>query len=93
MGRTRKTYRLSDEVIQLIENRDRTAYPTATDYIEAKLNKPTKDVTELLYQVSSYSSIKSSFFLSNLFWSLNTKIQGKEEKTYGENTKNLQTVR
>ena len=52
MGRTRKTYRLSDEVIQLIENRDRTAYPTATDYIEAKLNKPTKDVTELLYQVS-----------------------------------------
>ena len=51
-GRTRKTYRLSDEVIQLIENRDRTAYPTATDYIEAKLNKPTKDVTELLYQVS-----------------------------------------
>ena len=37
MGRTRKTYRLSDEVIQLIE---------------AKLNKPTKDVTELLYQVS-----------------------------------------
>ncbi|OKZ74802.1 MAG: hypothetical protein BHV87_07630 [Clostridiales bacterium 36_14] len=52
MGRTRKTYRLSDEVIQLIENRDRTAYPTATDFIEAKLNKPTKDVTELLYQVS-----------------------------------------
>ena len=46
MGRTRKTYRLSDEVIQLIVNRDRTAYPTATDYIEAK------DVTELLYQVS-----------------------------------------
>lgn len=52
MGRTRKTYRLSDEVIQLIENRDRTVYPTATDFIEAKLNKPTKDVTELLYQVS-----------------------------------------
>ena len=52
MGRTRKTYRLSDEAIQLIENRDRTAYPTATDFIEAKLNKPTKDVTELLYQVS-----------------------------------------
>ena len=52
MGRTRKTYRLSDATIQLIEDRDRDDYPTATDFIEAKLNKPTKDVTELLYQVS-----------------------------------------
>mgnify|MGYP004529735163 CR=1 FL=1 len=52
MGRIRKTYRLSDATIQLIEDRDRDAYPTATDFIEAKINKPTKDVTELLYQVS-----------------------------------------
>ena len=32
MSRTRKTYRLSDEAVQVIENRDKSVYPTATDF-------------------------------------------------------------
>ena len=48
MSRTRKTYRLSDEAVQVIENRDKSVYPTATDFLEAKLLAPTENTTELL---------------------------------------------
>ena len=50
MSRTRKTYRLSDEAVQVIENK--TVYPTATDFLEAKLLAPTENTTELLNKVS-----------------------------------------
>lgn len=52
MSRTRKTYRLSDEAVQVIENRDKSVYPTATDFLEAKLLAPTENTTELLNKVS-----------------------------------------
>lgn len=52
MNRTRKTYRLSDEVIQMIDNRDRLIYPTATEFLEEKILAPSETVTEMLNKVS-----------------------------------------
>ena len=52
MSRTRKTYRLSDEAVQVIEIRDKSVYPTATDFLEANLLAPTENTTELLNKVS-----------------------------------------
>lgn len=51
MEKLKRTYRLSEEVIKLIENRDRKKYPTASDFIEAKIVASTEDEQELLYKV------------------------------------------
>lgn len=51
MDKLKRTYRLSEEAIKLVENRDRKKYPTASDFIEAKIAASTEDEQELLYKV------------------------------------------
>lgn len=51
MDKLKRTYRLSEEAIKLVENRDRKKYPTASDFIEAKIIASTEDEQELLYKV------------------------------------------
>lgn len=52
MEKLKRTYRLSEQAINEIENRDRGKYPTASDFIEEKILAPTEDTSELLNKVS-----------------------------------------
>lgn len=52
MEKLKRTYRLSEQAVNTVENRDRSKYPSATDFLEAKILAPTESVTELLNKVS-----------------------------------------
>lgn len=52
MTKILKTYRLSEETVQAIEGRDKKKYPTASDFIEAKILMPTDETKEILSRVS-----------------------------------------
>lgn len=52
MEKLKRTYRLSEQAVSMVENRDREKYPSATDFLEAKILAPTENVTELLNKVS-----------------------------------------
>lgn len=36
MEKLKRTFRLSEQAVEAIENRNRKLYPTATDFLEAK---------------------------------------------------------
>lgn len=49
MAKEKKTYRLSEEAIAIIQNRDRIRYPTANDFVEKLiLESGGKDPTVLI---------------------------------------------
>ena len=52
MEKLKRTYRLSEQAVNTVENQDRKKYPSATDFLEAKILAPTEDVTEMLNKVS-----------------------------------------
>lgn len=55
MGKTEKiarTYRLSKDVIDLIENRDQSKYPNVTDFVEMKLSTPEEPIASMLNRIS-----------------------------------------
>ena len=52
MEKLKRTYRLSEQAVSMVENRDREKYPSATDFLEAKILAPTENITELLNKVS-----------------------------------------
>lgn len=52
MEKLKRTYRLSEQAVSMVENRDREKYPSATDFLEAKILTPTENITELLNKVS-----------------------------------------
>lgn len=52
MEKLKRTYRLSEQAVNMVENRDKKKYPSATDFLEAKILAPTEDVTEMLNKVS-----------------------------------------
>ena len=46
MTKEKKTYRLSDRAIRIIENRDRSKYPTANDFVEGKIVESEKETED-----------------------------------------------
>lgn len=42
MEKIKKTYRLSQDVVDIIENRDKIKYPNVTDFIEMKIRSETE---------------------------------------------------
>lgn len=46
MAKTARTYRLSDEALEVIEKRDKKKYPTANDFVEAMILKVENKYTE-----------------------------------------------
>lgn len=57
MPKTARTYRLSQDALEAIENRDRQKYPTASDLIESKIleagrEKEEKDFRESFVELN-----------------------------------------
>lgn len=54
MAKTARTYRLTYEALEAIENRDRSKYPTANEYVESKILEAgrEKEETDFLYRLS-----------------------------------------
>ena len=51
MEKMKRTYRLSEQAVNMVENRNREKYPSATDFLEAKILAPEETVTELLNKI------------------------------------------
>ncbi len=53
MPKEKKTYRLSDRAIRIIERRDRLKYPTANDFVEKKIieSEEEKELVEVLDEI------------------------------------------
>lgn len=51
MKKMKRTYRLSEQAVNMVENRNREKYPSATDFLEAKILAPEETVTELLNKI------------------------------------------
>ena len=49
----KRTFRLSEQAVEAIENRNRKLYPTATDFLEAKILAPADNSTEMLHKISA----------------------------------------
>ena len=65
MEKLKRTFRLSEQAVEAIENRNRKLYPTATDFLEAKILAPADNSTEMLHKISaSYEKWKVFFFNS-----------------------------
>ena len=47
MEKLKRTFRLSEQAVEAIENRNRKLYPTATDFLEAD------NSTEMLHKISA----------------------------------------
>ena len=46
MEKLKRTFRLSEQAVEAIENRNRKLYPTATDFLEAKILAPADNSTQ-----------------------------------------------
>lgn len=59
MAKTARTYRLSDAALEAIEQRDRTKYPAANDFVEAKILEAGKEKKEdeVLRKISGMEKI------------------------------------
>ena len=53
MEKLKRTFRLSEQAVEAIENRNRKLYPTATDFLEAKILAPADNSTEMLHKISA----------------------------------------
>ena len=53
MEKLKRTFRLSEQAVDMIENRNRKLYPTATDFLEAKILAPADNSTEMLHKISA----------------------------------------
>lgn len=53
MEKLKRTFRLSEQAVEAIENRNRKLYPTATDFLEAKILAPADKSTEMLHKISA----------------------------------------
>ena len=53
MEKLKRTFRLSEQAVEMIENRNRKLYPTATDFLEAKILAPAYNSTEMLHKISA----------------------------------------
>ena len=53
MPKEKKTYRLSDRAIRIIERRDRLKYPTSNDFVEKKIieSEEEKESVEVLDEI------------------------------------------
>ena len=51
MEKLKRTFRLSEQAVEAIENRNRKLYPTATDFL--KILAPADNSTEMLHKISA----------------------------------------
>ena len=60
MEKLKRTFRLSEQAVEAIENRNRKLYPTATDFLEAKILAPADNSTEMLHKISAQLKEKAT---------------------------------
>ena len=48
MEKLKRTYRLSEQAVSMVENRDREKYPSATDFLVAKILAATEKINLIL---------------------------------------------